>query len=535
MKLLDCTLRDGGYYNKWNFSEDLVEFYLDAVAKSGIEYIELGYRGFPQKTYFGPFAYTTERLINRLKLPLGPKYGVMVDAGVVIKREGSLRENVDNLFYSKSSSKLDFVRIACHFHEVKQGVEIAVILKAKGYLVGLNLMQAGGKSSLDLQKSVELINSFNSSVDVLYFSDSFGNMRATEVTRIASQLKKQWNGALGIHTHNNMGRAIQNSLHAESLGVEWLDCTITGMGRGAGNAESELLVSELSVLEKRYNAKPLLDLAITHFDEMKRDCGWGMSAPYYLGASKDIHPTYIQTLLQDFHFTPLAMLDFIDQLGVEEKVKYSGNNYEKIKTQVFQVDTGVSGPQCPENIFPADMILIGSGPSISEHVNGIEDYIKATGHKVATVNLNDQLGSHLVDFIFLTKNSKYLMDRDNYKFQNADLILPFNRFTDSEIKSDFSSNSIFDYKLKIANEFSTSFLSCETPFDLTAIYALAALASRGVKNIYLLGFDGYIDRADVRDTEMSAAFEYFKVNFPDLKLASLLPTQYNLVTGSIYE
>ena len=99
MKLLDCTLRDGGYYNKWNFSEDLVEFYLDAVAKSGIEYIELGYRGFPQKTYFGPFAYTTERLINRLKLPLGPKYGVMVDAGVVIKREGSLRENVDNLFY----------------------------------------------------------------------------------------------------------------------------------------------------------------------------------------------------------------------------------------------------------------------------------------------------------------------------------------------------------------------------------------------------------------------------------------------------
>lgn len=534
MKLLDCTLRDGGYYNKWDFSGELVEHYLAAVSKSGIEYIELGFRNFPQKTYFGPFAYTTERLINRLKLPLGPKYGVMIDAGVVIKRKGSLRENVDHLFCSKSSSKLDFVRIACHFHEVKQGVEIAKILKAKGYIVGFNLMQAGGRSSLDLQSSVELINSSNS-VDVLYFADSFGNMKEAEVTRINDELKKQWKGTLGIHTHNNMGRAIQNSLHAKSIGVEWLDCTITGMGRGAGNAESELLVSELSVSEARYSAKPLLDLAISYFDEMKRACGWGMSAPYYLGATKGIHPTYIQTLLQDPHFTPLAMLDFIDQLGAEEKAKYSGDNYEKIKTQVCQVDTGVSGLQCPEGVFPAEMILVGSGSSMAEHINGIEDFIKVTGHKVATVNLIDQLNSNLVDFIFLTKNSKYLVDKVNYKFQDAVLVLPFNRFTNSEIKSNFSSHSIFDYKIKIASDFLASFSSCETPFDLTAVYALSALASRGVKKIYLLGFDGYTDRADVRYIEMSAAFEYFEVNFPGLELVSKLPTQYNLVTGSIYE
>lgn len=534
MKILDCTLRDGGYYNKWDFSEDLVTRYLDAVSKSGIEYIELGCRNFPQKTYYGPFAYTTERLISRLNLPAGPKYGVMVDAGVLINRKGSLQNNVDYLFCPKSSSKLDFVRIACHFHEVEQGVEIASILKGKGYIVGLNLMQAGGRSSIDIQASVKLINSSNS-VDVLYFADSFGNMREAEVTRIANELRKNWKGTLGIHTHNNMGRAIQNSLHAESLGVEWLDCTVTGMGRGAGNAESELLVSEISASETRYSAKPLLDLAISYFDEMKRAYGWGMSAPYYLGASKGIHPTYIQTLLQDSHFTPLAMLDFIDQLGAEEKAKYSGDNYEKIKTQVCQIDTGVSGPQCTENLFPSEVILVGGGSSIANHLNGIEDFIKATGHKVATVNINDHLDAHLVDFIFLTKNSKYIVDRLNYKFQDAALVMPFNRFTDNEIKSNFNSNSVFDYKLKIASDFLASSSCCETPYDLTTIYALAALASRGVKKIFLLGFDGYMDRADVRHTEMSAAFEYFQLNFPDLTLVSKLPTQYNLLTGSIYE
>lgn len=534
MKLLDCTLRDGGYYNKWDFSEDLVKYYLEAISKSGIEYVELGCRNFSQETYYGPFAYTTERLLNRLNLPSGPKYGVMIDAGSIIKEKGSVEENVDKLFCSKSLSKLDFVRIACHFHEVSQGAEIAYALKSKGYIVGLNLMQAGGKSREDLQASVELVNACDS-VDTLYFADSFGNMREAEVTRIFTELRRLWKGTMGIHTHNNMGRAIQNSLHAEGLGVEWLDCTVTGMGRGAGNAESELLVSELSDLESRYNAKPLLDLAVSHFEDMKRNFGWGMSAPYYLGASKGIHPTYIQKLLQDSHFTPLAMLDFIDQLGAEEKAKYSGDNYDKLKTKVCQVDTGNSGIQCPQDIFPEEMILIGGGSSISRHIGGIKDFIKMSGLKVASVNLNEQLDKNLIDFVFLTKNSKYLLDKENYKNQNATLVLPYNRFTNNEIKSNFSNNKIFDYKLKITNNFNVSVESCETPYDLTAAYALSGLASRGVKKIHLLGFDGYIDRTDVRGIEMMEAFEYFRLNFPDLELISKLPTQYNLLTGSIYD
>ena len=137
IKILDCTLRDGGYYNNWDFSFELVEAYLKAVALGGIDYVELGFRDFPKNFYCGPFAYTTKRLLNRLSLPSGPEYGVMINASSFIAESGNIRDNVDRLFCDKEASKLSLVRIACHFHEVKVGAEIASSLSSYKGLIYL--------------------------------------------------------------------------------------------------------------------------------------------------------------------------------------------------------------------------------------------------------------------------------------------------------------------------------------------------------------------------------------------------------------
>ena len=146
MNILDCTLRDGGYYNNWDFEEVIVESYLSCMSEANIYYVEQGLRNFPQDHFLGAFAYTTEDFINSLKLPVGPKYGVMVDAKTILESKISVIEAIDSLFVPAHESKIDLVRIAAHFKEVEYCSEIVRYLKKLGYTVGLNLMQAGGKS-----------------------------------------------------------------------------------------------------------------------------------------------------------------------------------------------------------------------------------------------------------------------------------------------------------------------------------------------------------------------------------------------------
>ena len=115
IKILDCTLRDGGYYNKWEFDRDLVNDYLNAVAHAGVSYVELGLRQFKNSEYFGPHAFSTHQYINRLSLPEGPIYGVMIDAKTVLSEKLNNEECIDALFKDSKDEEISLVSIAAHF------------------------------------------------------------------------------------------------------------------------------------------------------------------------------------------------------------------------------------------------------------------------------------------------------------------------------------------------------------------------------------------------------------------------------------
>ena len=222
IKILDCTLRDGGYYNNWNFDEALVKKYLSAMSQAKVDIVEIGFRFLPQKKFLGKFAYSEDDFLNTLSLPSNISYSVMINAGDLINYEDGLENAINNLFSKKKNSPVDIIRIAAHSSEIKECQSIAIVLKQLGYRVFLNIMQISTLETKSITNLAKDIESWDC-IDAFYFADSFGNMEPELVSSIMSTISSQWNGELGIHTHDNKNQALGNSLKAIEYGQERLN------------------------------------------------------------------------------------------------------------------------------------------------------------------------------------------------------------------------------------------------------------------------------------------------------------------------
>lgn len=146
LKLLDCTLRDGGYYNSWDFDRSLIQEYLYAMNAISIDYVEIGFRGFSREGFKGACAYTSDSFIRSLDIPDGLKIGVMVNAGDLLKDTDGIEPSLAKLFAPSADSPVSLVRIACHVHEFEAVLPACHWLKGEGYTVGFNLMQVADRS-----------------------------------------------------------------------------------------------------------------------------------------------------------------------------------------------------------------------------------------------------------------------------------------------------------------------------------------------------------------------------------------------------
>ncbi|MCC6076903.1 aldolase catalytic domain-containing protein [Pseudomonas sp. GCM10022188] len=526
LKVLDCTLRDGGYYNNWDFDEQLVAEYLHAAAKAEIDMIELGLRNFDSTTFKGANAFTSERYINHLKLPNGPLYGVMVDAKTLISSPYDIREGVDRLFVPKSESRLDFVRIAAHYHEIESAIHICRELKEYGYFVGLNLMQSVGKT--DNEIIAASAKAYESEViDVLYFADSLGNMDAQEQERIIQAIRQNWDDDIGLHAHDNTSQALSNTLGALDLGVTYIDATMTGMGRGAGNTKTEILLLELCRKHgSNYKPEQLHELILKHFEPMQRKYGWGTSLLYHIGASFNIHPTYIQQLYSDSRFGASERAAAIQYLGRIESSSYDGENLEKaLNISKAKPRTQATRGHSVAGIFDnREVLIIGAGESTAKHQKAIKDYILEKKPVVIAININNQIPPELVDYYTATHNIKFLTDREKYKNFESRLIAPHSRFEENDI------SPAINYEVDTGHSWIVNDSYCIIPYELTLAYTLALCEVGKAEKISLVGFDGY-PHLDTRNKESQETLDHFKTK---IKITCLTPTNYNIATGSIY-
>jgi len=526
LKVLDCTLRDGGYYNNWDFSTELINQYIKAISSSGVDYVELGLRNYPSDVFKGANAFTTEEYLSSLSLPNGPKYGVMVDAKTILSSGLDIEQGTKSLFIEKNKSTLYFVRVAAHYSEIGGAIEVCTILKELGYFVGLNLMQSVGKSTTLIAEAAKACHNAHC-IDVLYFADSLGNMSEDECLRIINALKTGWTGELGIHAHDNTSQALSNSIFASQHGVNFLDSTITGMGRGAGNVKTEILLTELdSHANKKYKPTTLYEIVLEHFEPMQRECGWGTNFLYHVGAKKSIHPTYIQQLVSESRFSAAEKAKAIDYLGSIEACSYSYQNLEMAltaKPKSSLIDDR-DKDSLDGQFKGQEVLLIGAGPSTKRYIDAIRQYIAKKKPVVISININKNFSAEEIDHYAISHNIKFFTDSESYNEISKKIIAPISRFEDLPL------TDALNYGLQLSDTWHIAHDHCCIPYELTAAYALALCAAGTAACVTLTGFDGY-DLLDERNKSVQDTLNYFDSILP---IQCLTPTNYRVRTGSIY-
>ena len=302
IKVVDCTLRDGGLVNNFFFPDEFVSELYEANIKSGVDYMEFGYKASkelfdPKK--FGKWKFCDDKDIRAVvgDNKTDMKISVMADVG---------RCDFKKDIVSKKDSPIDLIRVATYINTIPAAVEMIEDCTKKGYETTVNIMAISKSNELDIDAALELL--CQSSVGCIYLVDSYGSLYPEQVSRLSDkylELADKYGKKVGIHAHNNQQLAFANTIEALRRGVSYLDATVSSLGRGCGNCPSELLLGFLK--NPKYRINPLLRFIEKHIVPMKESgIVWGYDVPYLLTGILNQHP---KTAIQ---FTKEGRKDYND-------------------------------------------------------------------------------------------------------------------------------------------------------------------------------------------------------------------------------
>lgn len=286
VRVVDATIRDGGLVNDFRFTDEFVTNLYKANIKAGVDYMEFGYKAskdiFPAED-FGPWKFCEEEDIRRIvgNNDSDMKIAVMADVG----RTDFRRDIID-----KSESVIDLVRVATYINTIPAAIEMVEYCHEKGYETTINIMAISNDNDADIDEALDLIG--QSHVDGIYIVDSYGAIYPEQMRKLADKylaFGEKYNKFIGIHAHNNQQLAFANTIEALTRGVSFLDVTVRGMGRGAGNCASEMMLGFLK--NPKYNILPILDV-LEHdvVPLMQQGVIWGYDIPYLLTGQLNQHP-----------------------------------------------------------------------------------------------------------------------------------------------------------------------------------------------------------------------------------------------------
>lgn len=529
--VIDCTLRDGGYYNSWDFPAAVVDDYLKAMAAAGVKVVELGLRSLNNSGFKGASAYTTDHYIRSLEVPGSLSVAVMINAVELLASDLPMEEVLSRLFpESAATSPVELVRIACHVHEFEQSLPASAWLKERGFQVGFNLMQIADRNQQEIETLAAAAAEWP--LDVLYFADSMGSMSPDQVAQVVGWLRSRWEGPLGIHTHDNMGLALQNTLRALDEGVTWLDATVTGMGRGPGNAKTEYLVIELSErCGQSTNIVPLMSIINRYFRPLQHECGWGTNAYYYLAGKYGIHPTYIQEMLGDSRYGEEDVLAVIEHLRIEGGKKFSSRTLNSAR---FFYQSPTQGSWAPAEVLAGrEVLLLGTGPGVEKHRAAIEAYIRGYKPFVMALNTQAKIAPGLINARLACHPLRLLADCEQHATLPQPLITPAGMLP-QEVRQVLEGKELLDFGIEVRDgqfEFHEGF--CVLPTALVIAYALAISASGGASRILLAGFDGY-QADDPRNAEMNKLLALYRRSVGAVDILAITPSRYDVSAASVY-
>lgn len=287
LKVLDCTIRDGGLINNHQFSDELVRAVYETCVAAGIDYMEVGYKNSPRllpRSEFGPWRHCDEEDLTRLlgdhdPEATGLKLAAMADAG-----KSDWREQI----VPREQSVLDMIRVAFYAPQVSEAVEMIHHAHELGYETTANLMAVSNVTETEIDTVLEAIAPTPAATMVIV--DSFGHLYREQVDRLYAKYYQAMGGKkeIGMHAHNNVQLAFANTIEAIILGANRVDATMMGLGRGAGNCPMELLLGFLR--NPKFKLRPVIQLIQEHIEPLSRSVEWGPLVPYNLTGQLNLHP-----------------------------------------------------------------------------------------------------------------------------------------------------------------------------------------------------------------------------------------------------
>jgi len=311
IKVLDCTIRDGGLINDHMFEDGFVKSVYDTLVAAGVDYMEIGYKA--SKRLFAPSDFGSWKHCDEddLRRAIGEnhsemKLSAMADAGKTDYHEDIL---------PKQDSVLDCIRVACYIHQIPTAIDMLNDAHDKGYEVTAQLMAISTVQEQELCEGLEVLAT--SPATAVFLVDSFGALYSEQVRALVKMYLSVLDGTgkeVGIHAHNNQQLAYANTIEALILGASRLDATINGMGRGAGNCPLELLIGFLH--NPKFKLRPILQCIENSCLPLLGKMEWGYKVPYMITGQLNQHPrAAIKWRAGD---TPDGYTEFYDQMMDED-------------------------------------------------------------------------------------------------------------------------------------------------------------------------------------------------------------------------
>ncbi|GAF67973.1 unnamed protein product, partial [marine sediment metagenome] len=288
LRVLDCTIRDGGLINNHQFTDALVRAVYDTCVDIGVDMMEIGYKNssriFP-KEEFGPWRHCDEEDLNRVVGGHDPKATglrlcAMADAG---------KSDWKTQIVPSEQSVLSVIRVAFYAHQVSEAVEMIAHCHELGYETTANLMAVSAITESEIDVVLEAIAQSPASTMVIV--DSFGHLYREQIDNLCKKYTQAMEGTgkeIGIHAHNNRQLAFANTIEAIILGANRADATMAGLGRGAGNCPMELLLGFLR--NPKFKLRPVMRLLRDHIDPLRETVEWGPLVPYNITGQMNRHP-----------------------------------------------------------------------------------------------------------------------------------------------------------------------------------------------------------------------------------------------------
>lgn len=498
MKILDCTLRDGGYYTNWDFDKTLVKNYFNAFNNLPIDYLEIGYRSNPMNTYLGEYFYCPQYVLEEAKENSSKKL-------VIILNEKDVKaEHVPNLL-EPCIGYISMVRIAIDPKNFKRGLDLAAAVKKLDFEVGFNVMYMSNweneKDFLSQIKEVEGI------ADYFYMVDSFGGVYPEDVKKTFDIVRAQTNAKIGFHGHNNLHLALINTLTAIECGVSIVDATVTGMGRGAGNLQTELLLTALNgkgELNLDFNA---LSKIVDPFEALKKEYDWGTNLPYMVSGANSLPQKEVMSWVTKRYYSLNSIIRALSNQskGIEDNIDLKNLEEEKKYKSA---------------------IIIGGGSSGKKHSKAINEFIEKQENicliHSSSKNSQEFKDIHTLQIHCLSGNEGHRLENSYSDMSIKDKLVilpPYPRTMGTYIPEKLEDVAFQLQEIQFTDKFheSVTSLAIETALKL------------GVEKFYFAGYDGYSGEIKAQELELFNENEYIFARLKENRNyipISITPTLY---------